>query len=243
MHMRTFVIGDIHGGLRALEALLASIKPGEEDLLIFLGDYVDGWSQAAETVDYLIALKNRIPCRLLRGNHDALCLQWLTEGTAHPLWLQSGGQATRESYEGVETHIRNEHIRFFESLENYYLDEANRLFLHAGFTNLKGVTHEYFSQNFYWDRTLWETALALDPGLQTDDSRYPSRLRQYREIYLGHTPVTRLGYSEPHRAANIWNMDTGAGFRGALSAMEITTKKIWQSEPVFEYYPGERGRN
>ena len=241
--MRTFVIGDIHGGLRALEALLASINPGQEDLLIFLGDYVDGWSQAAETVDYLIALKNRIPCRLLRGNHDVLCLQWLTEGIAHPLWLQSGGQATRESYKGVERHTQNEHIHFFESLENYYLDEANRLFLHAGFTNLKGVTHEYFSKNFYWDRTLWETALAVDPGLEPDDPRYPSRLRQYREIYLGHTPVTKLGYSEPHRAANIWNMDTGAGFQGALSAMEITTKEIWQSQPVFEYYPGERGRN
>lgn len=241
--MRTFVIGDIHGGLRALEALLASIKPGQEDLLIFLGDYVDGWSQAAGTVDFLIALRDRIPCLFLMGNHDALCLKWLTEGTAHPLWLQSGGQATRESYEGVEKHTRNEHIRFFESLENYYLDEADRLFLHAGFTNLKGVEHEYFSQSFYWDRTLWETALALDPGLEPDDPLYPSRLRHYREIYLGHTPVTKLGYSEPHRAANIWNMDTGAGFKGPLSAMEITTKKIWQSKPVFEYYPGEGGRN
>ncbi len=240
--MRTIVIGDIHAGLRALKGLLEVVNPGPEDRLIFLGDYVDGWSQAAETIDFLIALKDRILCRFLRGNHDALCFQWLSDGTAHPLWLQSGGEATRRSYEGIGLSTRKEHMHFLESLENYYLDEDNRLFLHAGYTNLKGVEHEYFPQSFYWDRTLWETALALDPQLAPGHPRYPARLRHYSEIYLGHTPVTRLGYHKPHRAANVWNMDTGAGFQGALSAMEVSTKVIWQSEPVHRLYPGEHGR-
>jgi serine/threonine protein phosphatase 1 len=44
--MRTLVIGDIHGGLRALHQIKRA-KVTKEDTLIFLGDYVDGWSHLA----------------------------------------------------------------------------------------------------------------------------------------------------------------------------------------------------
>ena len=241
--MRQLVIGDIHGGLRALKEVLARVGPGPGDLLIFLGDYVDGWSDAAETIDYLISLRERHTCLFLRGNHDELCLQWLLEGTANPLWLESGGEATQKSYRGIGPQTRKGHIRFLESLENYYRDPGNRLFLHAGFTNLKGVQHEYFPKNFYWDRTLWETALSLNPGLKPEDAFYPARLKLYAEIFIGHTPVTRLGHETPYRAANVWNVDTGAAFKGPLSVLEVESKRVWQSQPVFVHYPEERGRN
>ena len=241
--MRQFVIGDIHGGLRALEEVLQKVGPGQEDLLIFLGDYVDGWSDAAATLDFLISLRERQSCLFLRGNHDDLCLQWLREGTSNPLWLQSGGEATLRSYTGIGQATRSKHIRFLESLEDYYRDGGNRLFLHAGFTNLKGVQHEYFSKSFYWDRTLWETALSLNPGLKPDDAHYPARLKLYDEIFIGHTPVTRLGQQVPYRAANVWNVDTGAAFKGPLSVLEVDSKMVWQSQPVYLHYPGEQGRN
>ncbi len=241
--MRQIAIGDIHGGLRALEEVLREISPDPGDLLIFLGDYVDGWSDAAGTIDFLISLEQRQPCIFLKGNHDELCLQWLSEGTAYPLWLQSGGEATQNSYKGIGPATRREHIRFLEALKDYYQDSRDRLFLHAGFTNLKGVQHEYFSKNFYWDRTLWETALSLDPGLKPEDPHYPARLKLYREIFIGHTPVTRLGHQTPFRAANVWNVDTGAAFKGPLSAIEVGSKQVWQSRPVHLLYPGEEGRN
>ena len=43
--MKTFVIGDIHGGLRALTQVLDRAQVTLNDQLIFLGDYVDGWSE------------------------------------------------------------------------------------------------------------------------------------------------------------------------------------------------------
>ena len=241
--MKQFAIGDIHGGLRALEEVLQKVDPQPEDRLIFLGDYVDGWSEAAETIDFLISLRERQSCLFLRGNHDDLCLQWLREGWSNPLWLQSGGEATQQSYAGIGQATRKAHIRFLESLEDYYLDTGGRLFLHAGFTNLKGVGHEYFPKNFYWDRTLWETALSLNPELNPEDSHYPARLKLYREIYIGHTPVTRLGHQTPYQAANVWNVDTGAAFKGPLSVLEVGNKRVWQSQPVHLHYPGEQGRN
>jgi serine/threonine protein phosphatase 1 len=44
-------------------------------------------------------------------------------------------------------------------------------------------------------------------------------------------------------ASNVWNIDTGAGFWGKLSALDIDTKEFWQSEPVKDLYPGEKGRS
>jgi serine/threonine protein phosphatase 1 len=40
--MRTLVIGDIHGGLRALHQIIERAHVTPQDTLIFLGDYVDG---------------------------------------------------------------------------------------------------------------------------------------------------------------------------------------------------------
>lgn len=241
--MRTLVVGDIHGGLRALRQLVERIGPREGDFFVFLGDYVDGWSEAAETVEYLIGFGQQYQCLFLLGNHDELCLEWLLEGEEREQWLRHGGRQTMASYRGIGAETRKRHIRFLQDLELYHLDADNRLYLHAGFTNLHGVEQEYFAKNFYWDRTLWETALSMDPGLTPSDATYPARLRHYAEIFIGHTPVVRIGKEHPCRAANVWNVDTGAAFRGPLSAIDATTKEIWQSVPVHTLYPGEEGRN
>lgn len=241
---RTLVIGDIHSGLRALEQLLAKASVTPEDKLIFLGDYVDGWSTAVETINFLLELQKTHDCIFIRGNHDELCYDWLSTRVDNAIWMQHGGKATRASYEKADTETINIHMYFYENLENYYLDAENRLFLHAGFTNLKGIEHEYFPTTFYWDRTLWELAQSLNPDLAERDSKYPSRLTHYREIYIGHTPVSKtLSNVMPMRAANVWNIDTGAAFKGPLSMLDVDSKEVWQSEPVHELYTNEKGRN
>lgn len=241
--MRTLVIGDIHSGLKGLQQLLERAAVTPKDHLIFLGDYVDGWSEAVETINFLIELKSTHRCTFLRGNHDELCCDWLLSGDDNPLWWKHGGTATMNSYEKADSATKKAHIRFFQELKNYHLDEQNRLFIHAGFTNLNGVDFEYFQKTFYWDRTLWELALSLNPGLETDHVLYPKRLTLYHEMYIGHTPVTRIDKVTPHKAANVWNVDTGAAFKGPLSMIHVERKEIWQSDPVFLFYPGENGRN
>ena len=44
-------------------------------------------------------------------------------------------------------------------------------------------------------------------------------------------------------AATIWNVDTGAAFKGKVSAMNISTKEVVQSAALLELYPNEKGRN
>ena len=240
---RTLVIGDIHGAIKALHQLFERAGITTKDELIFLGDFVDGWSESAEVIDFLIKIKSKYRCVFMRGNHDDLLLDWLKTGEYTEQWFTHGGQLTTTRYSRLSKDKREMHILFLEGLEDYYLDNRNRLFIHAGFTNLNGVKHEYFTRMFYWDRTLWETALALDKKLDHNHPLYPKRFTLYREIFIGHTPVTRIGETVPVHKANVWNIDTGAAFKGPLTVMDADTKEYWQSDPVHTLYPNESGRN
>lgn len=240
---RKLVIGDIHGALKALLQVFERVQITESDTLVFLGDYVDGWSESPELLDYLIELGKTHHCIFIRGNHDALFYKWLVEGDDNEMWLYHGGQATVNAYKSQSQETISRHKNFIESLVNYHIDEKNRLFLHAGFTNLHGVEKEYFPEMFYWDRSLWEMALSLDPKLTEVDELYPRRLLNYNEIFIGHTPTTRIGKTVPVKAANVWNLDTGAAYKSPLTVMDVETKQFWQSDNVNELYPNERGRN
>jgi serine/threonine protein phosphatase 1 len=243
---RTLVIGDIHGGLKAIHQLFDRAKVTLDDTLIFLGDYVDGWSQSVEVIDFLIELASRQKTILLRGNHDQLVLDWLqgnTENFDESIWFKHGGEATSKAYAMVSDQKKKQHIAFLKSLQDYYLDENNRLFVHAGFSNMTGVKNEYFTETFYWDRTLWEMALSLDLNLPKNHPFYPKRLLLYHEVYIGHTPVTKIGQTVPVNKACVWNIDTGAAFKGVLTIMDVDTKEFWQSDPLPEIYTTEKGRN
>ncbi|GAA4107491.1 metallophosphoesterase family protein [Aquimarina addita] len=244
--MRTLVIGDIHGGYLALEQVLERANITAEDTLIFLGDYVDGWSQAAETIERLITLSNSNTCVFIRGNHDLWCDLWLDQGTTNPIWLAHGGKETIDSYISSGFIIKESHKKFFKSLQNYYIDTNSRLFIHAGFTSMHGVGHEEYESNYYWDRTLWEAALLADKVEEKtleDMLTQPKRFNYYKEIYIGHTPTTNYKRDTPIKAYNLWNIDTGAGFTGKLTILDIDTKEFWQSDPVMALYPNEKGRN
>ena len=244
--MRTLVIGDIHGGLKALKQIIERASITTSDNLIFLGDYVDGWSQSPQVIDYLIELQARQKCIFIRGNHDELLLDWLqnrNENIDEGMWFKHGGEATVMAYSTISENKKIEHIAFLKSLQNYYLDDQNRLFIHAGFTNMNGVTYEYFPKLFYWDRTLWETALALDENLDQNSPYYPKRFTLYKEIYIGHTPVTRIEQTIPIQKSCIWNIDTGAAFKGCLTILNVDSKEFWQSDVLPTLYPSEKGRN
>jgi serine/threonine protein phosphatase 1 len=239
---RTYVIGDIHGALRALQQVIERLAPDSGDRLIFLGDYVDGWSQSRQVIDQLLDLESRYECIFIRGNHDLWCEDWLEGWGASSDWLIHGGTATMKSYEGIAAADRARHLEFFNRLRSYF-EEDGRLFVHAGFCSVHGPSGEPYESNFWWDRTLWETALAADDRIPPGSAFYPKRLQLYREIYIGHTPTTNYGFDTPMHRCNVWNMDTGSAFTGRLSMMDADTKKYIQSDIVRQMYPGEAGRN
>ncbi|WP_370477798.1 metallophosphoesterase family protein [Tamlana flava] len=241
--MRVLAIGDIHGGLKALIQVLNKMEVKDEDTLIFMGDYVDGWSESAQVIQFLMKLSEKINCVFIKGNHDVWCEEWLRDGEVNMTWYIHGGKETMESYTGFTKEVKRAHLTFFENLKMYHLDDKNRLFLHAGFTSMHGVEREVFQTTLYFDRTLWEMALTMDKSIEKDSELYPNRLKHYTEIFIGHTPTTNFNCDEPMRAVNVWNIDTGAAFKGKLTGIDVETKEFWQSDNLPSLYPNEKGRN
>lgn len=269
--MRTLVIADIHGALKALIQALerAKYKP-LEDRLILLGDYVDGYSESSELIEYLINLKleSEKSCIhpdmfiSLLGNHDKWCKDWLNMGQTPLIWTQQGGQATIESYIRTGYLTKESHREFFNNCLPYYIDEQNRGFVHGGFTSKKGLGHEPYDANYYWDRDLWNLALMTHGRYHEGSPEYARRFEKHKEIFIGHTSTfnwkCKPHYPEfkddnqiekngdiyvPMNRCNVWNLDTGAGSKnGKLTIMDIETKFYWQSDVIKTLYPEEIGR-
>jgi serine/threonine protein phosphatase 1 len=240
---RTLVFGDIHGGLKALIQLLEKVVLNQNDRLIFLGDYVDGWSESAQVVDFLINLSQKQECIFIRGNHDVWCHEWLKNDVVNNIWFLHGGKSTIESYQSIDAFEKEKHLDFFANMKDYFVDESNNLFIHAGFSSMHGPEKEHYKTNYSWDRTLWEVALTMDKRIKKDSLSYPKRLLLYNEIYIGHTPTLHYNIEIPMQGCNVWNIDTGAGFHGKLSCIDVTTKVFWQSDVVQTFYINEKGRN
>jgi serine/threonine protein phosphatase 1 len=223
---RSFVMGDIHGAFRALrQCLERSGFNYESDRLIFLGDAADGWPETRACIDELLKIKNLV---YILGNHDWWALEWMQTGHAEEIWLKQGGKATVNSYvDGIP----RAHIRLLNASHNFFIDD-NRLFVHAGFDPQRAIEDQTM-QEFLWDRELAYEALALYAKGIT------RKLTVYDEVYLGHTPIT---HPQPIQSCEVWMMDTGAGWSGTLSMMNLETKEIFTSDPVPTLYPGVEGR-
>ncbi len=130
------------------------------------------------------------------------------------------------------------HIEFLKSGIPLYIDEKNRVFVHGGF-NRKRSVKEQKQETFMWDRELIQTA--WNTSKQGGDK--PKKFTEFEEVFLGHTPVSNLGgLDKPLNFFEIWDLDTGGGWEGRVTIMDIDTHEYWQSDVVAELYPGEHGR-
>jgi len=230
MGEKVFVMGDIHGNIRALDQCLdrSSIDPNN-DTLIQLGDVSDRLPDTAKVVERLLEFKNLIA---IRGNHDDWTNKWFLTGIVDTSWLGNGGQETIDSY-NTEIVDLDKHRKFFSKTQvNYHIDRKDRIFVHGGFTHPKGPSYDLIKTQCLWDRSLWNDAL-IGQKLK----RKPHILSGFTEIYIGHTPTLKWFQEHPMNAFNVWNMDTGAGHSGGkLTMMDIDSKKFWQSDLVSSLY-------
>jgi serine/threonine protein phosphatase 1 len=65
-----YIIPDVHGCAQTLKALVSRLCLSEQDVLYFLGDYIDKGKRSAEVLDYLIDLEKQHTVFFLRGNHE-----------------------------------------------------------------------------------------------------------------------------------------------------------------------------
>jgi len=226
---KTYVMGDIHGRIDALiECLELSRFDYEKDTLIVLGDVVDGGYHSKECVDELLKIKHLIP---ILGNHDFWFIKHMNEGWSENLWLHQGGVNTIESYGGKaylkgaiyepgdvykEVTVPVTHQEFFNNMKMFHIRDGD-LFIHGGFILQEGLENSS-DKDKMWDRTL------------IDYARY-APIPNFRRIFVGHTTTETFGNATiPLKFNNLWMLDTGAGWTGRLTIMNVDTEEFWQSE-------------
>jgi serine/threonine protein phosphatase 1 len=247
---RRFCLGDVHGAYNALVQVLERCAfDYENDLLITIGDIVDGWGDSFKCVEHLLTIPNRID---IIGNHDAWFLTFIDTGIHETAW-KMGGLSTATSYanaagidfkvtEGAEGWITNlnsgdipeEHKKFFKGQHKYYKDQDNNLFVHGGFNPYSPIGKQ-LAYTLMWDRHLWSKHLAIKGG-------YSKRIKYvevFNKIFIGHTSTTSSGSYKPVKIDKLINMDTGAGDGGYLSIMDIDSGEFWQSDYVPDLYPDD----
>jgi serine/threonine protein phosphatase 1 len=259
--MRTLVIGDIHGALKSLQDVLIKCNYDvDTDRLIFLGDYVDGWGESAELVDYLLGIYNKAHFNykgdpkviFIRGNHDNWCQDWLNMGHSPIIWTEQGGKATLESYVRTGLLVEQSHKDFFNNLLNWYIDENNNIFIHGGWdyksdefptSALYPVNAGADAKECHWDRSLLKNAAAVEifakKGMHDYNKKVKKALDQFNKVFIGHTATSS---HLPEKFYNLWNIDSGCGWSGKLTVMDVDTEEYWQSEFSKEHYPDEKGR-
>lgn len=244
--MKTYVIGDLHGGYRGLMECLKKVNfDYENDKLISVGDLCDGWSETHLIIKELKKIKNFVH---VMGNHDEWSIQGLKRGNKlsrmlhSSAWLSQGGKATKDSYDSLTEDEQKEFLEFLEAAKPYYIDENNRLFVHAGYNRKLSLDEEDYSpeweierggNDLWWDRDFWRNMM---DGFYPEDPRYD-------KVFIGHTPTITRGTSKPMNFGNVWNVDTGAAFYGPVTIMNVDTNEYKQSDYVFRLYPNEKGRN
>jgi len=213
---RIFAVGDIHGNHEKLVSLFSKLPWNrEEDLLVFLGDYIDRGRRSKDVVDYLIGLSRQGgEIVFLMGNHERLLLDYYTSGDTRDLrlWRSFGGWETIESYTqgvgiwGRPAFLPQAHMAFFKKLLLYYETEEY-IFVHAG----------------------------LRPGTPLDQQK-PDDLLWARKsftggdhsfgktVVFGHTPT-----KSPYVAPGKIGIDTGAGYGNVLTAVELPAVKFYHS--------------
>jgi serine/threonine protein phosphatase 1 len=219
-----YAVGDIHGRLDLLDRLLGIIeldarasRDAGRRTLVFLGDYVDRGPDSSGVVERLITdLPQGFDTHLLKGNHEAILLDFLDDAWRLDHWLMNGGEETMRSY-GVATKglaqqgadaeawrqafadaLPESHLRFFRDLQ-LSVSFGDYLFVHAGLR--PGVPLAAQSEaDLIWIR---------GPFLGHADP--------FDKIVVhGHTPE-----QEPVTRQNRIGIDTGAVFTGRLTALRL----------------------
>ena len=225
---RAYGIGDVHGRLDLMEALIERIRRDDEargparTFLVFLGDLVDRGPDSRGVVDRLATRPPRFARNIfLSGNHEEAFLRVIGgDASVVPAWLLYGGKECAQSYgigggwllnaapqsvaHEVARLVPRAHVDFLSSFGDTFRF-GDYLFVHAG----------------------------IRPGVAVEDQD-PKDLRWIREGFLedrtdhgcvvvhGHTIVEAVE-EHPNRIA----IDTGAYRSGVLTAIGLEGTERW----------------
>ena len=208
---RTISIGDIHGCSIALNTLIKAINPKPQDRIVTLGDVIDWGPNSRSVLEQLIQLGKRCHLIPLLGNHEEMLLKARSSQSEFIYWTQYGGLDTLDSYgkRSIWDDIPAAHYQFLESCQSFH-EADHHIFVHANFDPTLPMPKQP-DQLLRWEH--------IDP---TKSRQHISR----KTVILGHTPQKS---GEILDLGSVVCIDTFCHGGGWLTALDVLTGKIWQS--------------
>ena len=231
-YSRVLAIGDVHGMYQKLIKLMDKIRFNpDEDLLIFLGDYIDRGPDPGRCLQYIFALQQQYPDVVvcLMGNHEVMMSSYFMQkrGNYNNLivdyagsWLDNGGLETLKQLDEMDADTKEELLQWVMNLPVKY-QYQDYFFCHAGVDPdvPLAVQNEF---DMLWRRQQW--------------------WEQYKgeeTLVVGHTPVQKvMKFTGKERRTpkplfltnHVIMCDTGAYMSGGkLSCVDVLAGKVWQA--------------
>ena len=208
---RLIAIGDIHGCLVALNALLDAVAPQPDDEIVVLGDFIDRGPDSRGVIDRLITLNRECQLTSLLGNHEEMMLAALDNPSAAGSWLPHGGLQTLTSYNfvGDLSVISNEHRDWLGGCLPFH-ESSDFFFVHANYEPVTPLEEQPA------ELLRWTDLHQHEPGPH----------RSGKTAVVGHTAqasgdILDLGH--------LRCLDTCCYGGGWLTAMDLTSGHVWQS--------------
>ncbi len=217
---RLYAVGDIHGNMQELSLLLDYLTSkhsvGAEDLLVFIGDYIDRGPASRQVIDRMLEIQRSWPKTVfLKGNHEEMLLSFLGLGGGNgEFYLPNGGASFFASY-GVEpsgplseliAKLPVAHLEFIRNLE-HGVSLAEFIFVHAGVNPAKSL-EEQEPSDLLWIRK--EFILTPHDFGKT--------------VVFGHTAFNDVYLDMPYKIG----IDTGVAYGNKLSIVELVNGDLYQ---------------
>ncbi|MCC6932847.1 MAG: serine/threonine protein phosphatase [Deltaproteobacteria bacterium] len=217
---RIYAIGDVHGCAVELGILLNHLTTyegiGNDDLVVFLGDYIDRGPDSRGVIEQILEFQKKCSnTRCLRGNHEDMLLDFLGfGGRLGEAFLYNGGIDTVQSYgisvfappEEMVTKLPQDHFKFLCELDSIVKTE-NYIFVHAGINPLRDL-YKQNDNDIYWIR----------------DEFINNVHNMKATVVFGHTPHKEIVMHLPYKIG----IDTGLVFGNKLTCLELVSGKAMQ---------------
>ena len=229
---RIIIIGDVHGCILELEALVASLNIQPHDHVISIGDLIDKGPEPAAVIRFMVHLKQRCKVDLILGNHEEKFLRYVKhvqKGNGFELKMQG-----TDEFKPLIKELNDAEFAFLNSAYySYHIPQFNLLLVHGGLLkqmafklpcsyNYNNPNHTALKDISLITKTRYlNTAgkfVALGSETSADAYWAENYNGQFGHVIFGHQPFIQEQAKHFTFATGI---DTGCVFGGWLTACII----------------------
>jgi predicted phosphodiesterase len=220
---RTILIGDVHGCIDELRALLRTCGKGSEDEVVFVGDLVAKGPDSQAVVQFA----REIGARGVRGNHDQHVLAWQRKGRHHP---EGRLEALKPQHRRVAETLTDLDWQYLASLPLVLrLPEHDAIVVHGGF--VPGVPlDEQRPEHLLNLRSI--TPDGRPSKRATDGEPWGATWQGPAHAVFGHDALRGL-QQHPHATG----LDTGCVYGKQLTALIFPERRLVHVEARRAYAP------